>query len=193
MPSLSGLPRVETSGKVPADAVYFSWRLPATGGRDFDALDLGLSILGHGQTSRLHKQLVRGNEHAEGTSASAMGLIGGNSFGFSYARSRDGVPPEQLEQEMAELIDQLLSDGPTEEELRRAKAQFERQWLHELARVDSRADALGEYATLHGDPHLINSRIAEITSVGSEEVRDAVREWLHPDQRATLIYRQEAS
>jgi predicted Zn-dependent peptidase len=94
---------------------------------------------------------------------------------------------------MAELIDQLLSDGPTEEELRRAKAQFERQWLHELARVDSRADALGEFATLHGDPHLINSRIAEITSVGSEEVRDAVREWLHPDQRATLIYRQEAS
>jgi hypothetical protein len=40
---------------------------------------------------------------------------------------------------------------------------------------------------------LINSRIAEITAVGSEEVRDAVREWLHPDQRATLIYRQEAS
>jgi predicted Zn-dependent peptidase len=122
-----------------------------------------------------------------------MGLIGGNSFGFSYARSRDGVPPEELEQEMAELIDQLLTDGPTEEELRRAKAQFERHWLHELARVDSRADALGEYATLHGDPHLINSRIAEITAIGSEEVRDAVREWLHPDQRATLIYRQEAS
>ena len=57
---------------------------------------------------------------------------------------------------MAELIDQLLTDGPTEEELRRAKAQFERHWLHELARIDSRADALGEYATLHGDPHLIN-------------------------------------
>jgi len=193
LPSLSGLPRVETSGKVPADAVYFSWRLPARGGKDFDAIDLGLSVLGHGQTSRLHKQLVRGNERAEGTSASAMGLIGGNSFGFSYARSRDGVPPEELEQEMAELIDQLLTDGPTEEELRRAKAQFERHWLHELARVDSRADALGEYATLHGDPHLINSRIAEITAIGSEEVRDAVREWLRPDQRATLIYRQEAS
>ena len=93
--------------------------------------------------------------------ASAMGLIGGNSFGFAThghatasrrtARAGNGEP-----------IDQLLTDGPTEEELRRAKAQYERHWLHELARVDSRADALGEYATLHGDPHLINSRIAEI-------------------------------
>ena len=30
-------------------------------------------------------------------SASSMGLIGGNSFGFAYARARDGVPIEQLE------------------------------------------------------------------------------------------------
>jgi zinc protease len=188
---LSGLPRTEASGNVPADAVYFTWRLPAHGSRNLDALDLAFSILGHGQTSRLHKQLVRGNEHAEGSGASTMGLIGGNSFGFSYARARDGVSPEQLEQEMVEVIQQLLSDGPTEEELRRAKAQFERHWLHELARVDSRADALGEYATLHGDPHLINSRIAEITAIGDEEVRRVLEQCFRPDQRATLIYRQE--
>jgi len=188
---LSGLPRAEASGQVPAAAAYFTWRLPARGGRDFDALDLALSILGHGQTSRLHKQLVRGSEHAEGTGASAMGLIGGNSFGFSYARARDGVSPEELEQEVVEVIDQLLTDGPTQEELRRAKAQFERHWLHELARVDSRADALGEYATLHGDPNLINSRIAEITAIGDDEVHGALEQWFRPDQRATLIYRQE--
>jgi len=188
---LSGLPRAEASGQVPAAAAYFTWRLPARGGRDFDALDLALSILGHGQTSRLHRQLVRGSEHAEGTGASAMGLIGGNSFGFSYARARDGVRPEELEQEVVEVIDQLLTDGPTEEELRRAKAQFERHWLHELARVDSRADALGEYATLHGDPNLINSRIAEITAIGDDEVHGALEQWFRPDQRATLIYRQE--
>ncbi|HEX6758961.1 MAG TPA: pitrilysin family protein, partial [Propionibacteriaceae bacterium] len=152
---LSG-PRTETSGKVPAEAVYLSWRLPARGGKDFDALDLAFSILGHGQTSRMHKHLIRRTEHAESAGASTMGLIGGNSFGFSYARARDGISPEQLEQETVALIDQLIADGPTEDELRRAKAQFERHWLHELARVDSRADALGEYATLHGDPHLIN-------------------------------------
>jgi zinc protease len=189
---LSGLPRTETSDKVPAEAAYFSWRLPARGGRDFDALDLAFSILGHGQTSRLHKKLVRETEHAESTGASAMGLIGGNSFGFSFARARDGVSPEQLEQEMVDVIDQLLTDGPTKEELRRAKAQFERHWLHELARVDSRADALGEYATLHGDPELINSRIADITAIDHGDLQSAMQQWLRPDQRSILIYRREA-
>ena len=188
---LSGNPRAETAGKVPADAVYLTWRLPARGGPDFDAVDLAFSVLGHGQTSRLHKQLIRRTEHAEGTGASTMGLIGGNSFGFGYARARDGVDPEQLEQEIVELIDQLITDGPAEDELRRAKAQFERHWLHELARVDSRADALGEYATLHGDPNLINSRIAEITAIDHDEVQAAMEQWFRPDQRATLIYRQE--
>jgi predicted Zn-dependent peptidase len=190
---LSDTPRTETSGKVPADAVYLTWRLPARGGRDFDALDLAFSILGHGQTSRLHKQLIRRTEHAESTAASTMGLIAGNSFGFGYARARDGISPEQLEQEVVELIDQLIIDGPTEEELRRAKAQFERHWLHELARVDSRADELGEYATLHGDPQLINSRIAEITAIDNDEVQRAMEQWFRPDQRATLIYLQEES
>ena len=90
------------------------------------------------------------------------------------------------------MIDQLITDGPTEDELRRAKAQYERHWLHELARVDSRADALGEYATLHGDPTLINSRIAEITAIDHADVPTACS-WFRPEQRATLIYRQEAA
>src|SRR5688500_9166123 len=190
---LSGAPRTETSGKVPADAVYLSWRLPARGSLVFDALDLAFSILGHGQTSRLHKQLIRRTEHAESTGASTMGLIGGNSFGFAYARARDGISADQLEQETVEVIDKLINDGPTEDELRRAKAQFERHWLHELARVDSRADALGEYATLHDDPTLINSRIAEVTAIDGEDVQEAMRQWFRPDQRASLIYRQEGS
>jgi zinc protease len=92
-----------------------------------------------------------------------------------------------------ELIDELIADGPTEDELRRAKAQFERHWLHELARIDSRADALGEYATLHGDAQLINSRIAEIAAIDNPDVQTAMQQWFRPEQRATLIYRQEES
>ena len=75
--------------------------------------------------------------------ATTIGLIGGNSFGFAYARARDGISPEQLEAELTAEVDRLGAEGPTEQELRRAKAQYERHWLHELARVDSRADALG--------------------------------------------------
>jgi len=190
---LDGTDRDEASGVVPAEAVYLSWRLPARGTLDFDALDLAFGVLGHGQTSRLHKQLVRGTEHAEAAGATTIGLIGGNSFGFAYARARDGISTEQLEVELTTEVDRLRTEGPTERELRRAKAQYERHWLHELARVDSRADALGEYATLHGDPNLINSRIAEIEAVTLADLTDVLQRWFRADQRSTLIYRKAAA
>jgi predicted Zn-dependent peptidase len=191
LPPLTGTEREETTADVPAAAVYLTWRLPARGTAQFDALDLAFSILGQGQTSRLHKQLVRGAERAESSGATALGLIGGSSYGFAYARARDGVAVGEVEAALVAEVDGLLSRPPTEQELRRAQAQFERHWLHELARVDSRADAFGEYATLHRDPALVNTRIAEVTALGLDDVMDAVTTVLRSDQRATLIYRQE--
>jgi len=195
LPPLVDAPRAEVVADVPADAVYVTWRLPRRGTRAFDALDLLFTVLGHGQTSRLHKHLVRNLQIAESASASTMGLIGGNSFGFAYARARDGVSLERLEAELIGQVAQLASadsadGGPTELELRRAKAQFERSWLHELARIDSRADALGEHATLLGDPTLINRRVGEIAAVEPSDIRAAAATWFGPDHRATLHYRR---
>jgi predicted Zn-dependent peptidase len=191
LPPLTGTEREETTADVPAEAVYLTWRLPARGTAEFDALDLAFSILGQGQTSRLHKQLVRGAELAESSGATALGLIGGSSYAFAYGRARDGVAVEEIEAALVAEVDGLLSRPPTEQELRRAQAQFERHWLHELARVDSRADAFGEYATLHRNPALVNTRIAEVTALGIDDVLEAVRSAFRSDQRATLIYRQE--
>ncbi|HEY5822635.1 MAG TPA: pitrilysin family protein [Propionibacteriaceae bacterium] len=191
LPPLTGTDREEASGKVPAEAVHLAWRLPARDTREFDALDLATGVLGHGQTSRLHKHLVRGAEIAEGASSSTVGLIGGNSFGFASARARDGVSVERLEEALRAEVDRLTTEPPTELELRRAKAQYERQWLHELARVDSRADALGEFATLQDDPNLINTRIDEINAVSTDDVVAAVAGWFRSDQCSTLVYRQE--
>ena len=190
LPALTGLPREETSADVPADSVYLTWRLPVTGTPTFDAADLAMTVLGNGQTSRLHQRLVRSDELAEGAGASCLGLIGGNSFGFAYARCRDGFSPEQLESELLIEIDRLIDTGPTEAELDLAKAQFERQWLQQLARVDSRADQLSGFKTLHDDATLINTRITEINAIGVDEVRVAAATHLAVDQRATLIYRQ---
>ncbi|SEQ68127.1 M16 family metallopeptidase [Microlunatus flavus] len=189
---LTGTEREETSADVPAEAVYLAWRLPARGTRAFDALDLFFGVLGHGQTSRLHKALVRDAEVAESAGAASTGLIGGNSFGYAYARARGGEDLAAVEEALVAQIDRLEAEGPTDTELKRAKAQYERHWLHELSRVDSRADALGEYATLEGDPELVNTRMAEVDAVTPDDVASAVEEWFGSDRRATLLYRKAA-
>ena len=191
LPALTGLPRTELSADVPADAVYLTWRLPAAGTPVFDAIDLGMTVLGLGQTSRLHRRLVRRDELAESASASGMGLIGGTSLGYAYARAREGVEIEKVHDVLLEEIQRVLADGITATELRRAKAQFERHWLHELARIDSRADAFGEFATLHGDPHLVNQRLNQIDAITTDDVRTALRSALDPEHRSILIYRKE--
>jgi zinc protease len=176
-----------------AEVVYLAWRLPARGTRAFDALDLFFSVLGHGQTSRLHRSLVRDAEVAESSGAASTGLIGGNSFGYAYARARDGQELAEVEGALVTQIERLAAEGPTPTELQRAKAQYERHWLHELSRVDSRADALSEYATLEHDAGLVNTRMAEVDAVEAEDVASAVAEWFGSERRATLVYRKASA
>ena len=191
LPPLSGVPRVELTRDVPASTVYATWRLPACGSRAYDACDIALDILGGGQTSRLHRELVLRTSLASAAGSSPIALVGGNSVGFAYARALEGAPLEALDAAIVAEADRLAADGPTGAELARVRVQFERHWLSELAQLDARADLFGEHATLYGDPGLVNRRIAAFCSVSAEEVRDAARAWLRPEQRALLVYRRE--
>jgi zinc protease len=190
---LTGIPRRNAVADVPTEALYATWRLPARNTRAFDAVELAFAILGDGQTSRLHRRLVRTDLIAEGAGSSALGLIGGTSVGFAQARALDGVRAEALEEAILDELDRLLADGPTAAEVDRAKAQYEREWLSELARFDSRADLFSGYATLHDDPDEVNRRLDDVRSVTADEITQAAREHLQPDSRAVLSYRKSRS
>jgi predicted Zn-dependent peptidase len=183
----------EIRGRVPAAATYFAWRLPVRDTRAFDACELALSVLGGGQTSRLHQELVRNQQVAAGVGASAMPLIGGASFGLVQVRALPGADGSASVEAALVEITRLADEGPTEAEVARAKAQYAREWLTELARFDSRADLISAYATLHRDPERINRRLTEVESLTVDQVAEACRAFLRPGQRAQLDYRQEAS
>lgn len=179
---------------VPADAVYLAWRMPADRAASFDALDLACGVLGQGQASRLQRRLVRDRQIAESAQASLIGLVGGNSLGLVAARARDGVSIDDVEAALVDEVAQLDAEPPTTDELDRAKAQYERQWMHELARIDSRADQISQGACLFDDPALINTRLTEVDAVGRDDVVKAIGDWFSPDHRATVRYHtQEAA
>lgn len=193
LPPLTGVPVQQVDAEVPASASYLAWRLPVRDTPEFDAADLALAILGQGQTSRLHRRVVRDGRLAASASAQALRLIGGNSMGMAHVRA---IPGLALDAALAETLAELTAlalNGPTPTELARAKAQFRREWLSGLASFDSRADLLGAYATLHDDPNRVNLRLAEVAAITADQVQDAVGEFLNPDQRCQLDYRNEAS
>ncbi len=193
LPPLTGEPRADVVADVPTDASYNTWRLPARDTDEFAAVELAMAILGDGQTSRLHRRMVRTDTIAEGAGASALGLIGGNSIGFAQARALAGVRAEQLEEAIVEELERLLTEGPSAAEVDRAKAQFEREWLDQLGRFDSRADLIGCYTTLYGDPELVNRRLDEVRGLTVAQVTEAARQYLRPEHRAVLSYRKESA
>ncbi|MEL4357598.1 MULTISPECIES: M16 family metallopeptidase [unclassified Luteococcus] len=188
LPPHTGIPRVEVVREVPRAALHLGWRTPPLGHDDHLAVEQALAILGSGPASRLHKLMVRQTSTAEGVGGSQFDLAQGTSLALVSARARDGHSLEELEAQIVAELTRLVEGGVTDEEVDRANASYEREWLGELAQIDSRADQLGAFATLQGDPSLLNEHLARMRAVTPDDIRRAARSWLQPENRSVLYY-----
>jgi zinc protease len=179
---------VELTQDVPAPAVWFGGRLPAdlAGSRELAAAQLAAGILGEGETSRLHRRLVREDEIALSAGLGVNTLVAGNSLGVASVRAVPGVELDSLSSVVGEVIKRMAAEGPTELELTIARAQVERSWLDEMSTAGGRADGLSGCVLLYDDPEVINERLPILRSLTVEEVRDAAARWLVPLHNAQL-------
>jgi predicted Zn-dependent peptidase len=93
-----------------------------------------------------------------------------------------------IETAIDEELARFAAEGPTAEEMERAQAQLEREWLDRLGTVAGRADELCRYAVLFGDPQLALTAVNRVLEVSAEEVQAAAKARLRPDNRAVLVY-----
>ncbi len=173
---------------VPSRAMMAAYRLPRDGGRPADAADLALTVLGGGESSRLHNRLVRHDRSAVGCGFGMLRLVGAPSLGWLDVKASSGVEVADIEAAVDEEMARFAQEGPTPEEMERAQAQLEREWLDRLATVGGRADELCRATVLFGDPQLALTAVRRILAITPEEVRQVAAERLRPDNRAVLIY-----
>ena len=96
---------------------------------------------------------------------------------------------EQLERLLPEVSEaRTEASALLAEELERAQAQLEREWLDRLTTVGGRADELCRYAVLFGDPRLALTAVDRALEVTGDEVRAIAADRLRPDNRAVLVY-----
>ncbi|SJN36230.1 M16 family metallopeptidase [Luteococcus japonicus] len=188
LPPHEGLPRLEVVRDVPRPALHLGWRTPSIDHHDHLAVEQALAILAGGPSSRLHKVMVRETGTTEGVGGSQFDLAQGSSLALVSARTRQGHGLDELETQIVDQIQQMADEGVSAEELDRANASYEREWLGELAQIDSRADQLGAFATLHGDATQLNEHLRLMLDVTPEDVQAAVRTWLAPEARSILYY-----
>ncbi|MEV5509313.1 M16 family metallopeptidase [Streptomyces orinoci] len=178
---------------VPSRALMAAYRLPHDGGREADAADLALTILGGGESSRLHNRLVRHDRTAVAAGFGMLRLAGAPSLGWLDVKASAGAEVEKIEAAVDEELARFALEGPSPKEMERAQAQLEREWLDRLATVSGRADELCRYAVLFGDPQLALTAVQRILDITPEEVQAVAKARLHPKNRAVLVYEPVAA
>ena len=95
------------------------WQGVSYGDEDSEALQVGLTILAGGRTSRLYHALVEQGEavmvYGSSMEMEAPGVV------MINATPSDGVSIEELQLSALSVVDKFLKDGPTDAELVRAK------------------------------------------------------------------------
>ncbi len=173
---------------VPARALMAAYRLPEDGTRACDAADLALTVLGSGESSRLYNRLVRRDRTAVTAGFGLLRLAGAPSLGWLDVKTSGDVEVPVIEAAVDEELARFAEEGPTPEEMERAQAQLEREWLDRLGTVAGRADELCRFAVLFGDPQLALTAVQRVLDVTAEEVQEIAKARLRPDNRAVLVY-----
>ena len=195
MPMLDGEKIVEVSDRVPQERTYFGFISPAF----FDAgdaeLELAAAILTDGLSARLNKALLYDKQLASNVVAYQNGQPVGGSFQM-FATARPGVDLNQIEQIITSEIARLAKDGPTTEELNRAKTKWEFGFISGLERIGGfggKSDLLNQYNTFLGDPGKFDADLARHRNVTIESVRAAVDKYLNTKNRVLVRFRPEKS
>ncbi len=157
-----------------------TWVVPQLGTDDATQLDLASTVLGSGKTSRLYQRLVYQDKLVDDVSASISDFALANQFQIQ-ADVKDGVDPARVEAVINEELKKFLADGPTQDELDRAKVASRAGFVRGLEKVGGfggKAVILAEGQVYRGDPGAYKKDLERIESASIASVRAASDKWL---------------
>jgi len=168
--------------------IYMAFRSPVFGSDDYYSASVCGAVLGMRRGSRLYQSLVRERQIAADVSAFTFDLAKGSDLLTIDVTGRPETLPEQLEEETEREVDTLLVDGATPQEVERAVALIQTDMISALQSAGERADRLSMFATLLGDPGLLNEQADKYRGVTAARVNAFARDRLGPDNRVKLVY-----
>ncbi|MDP4605705.1 MAG: insulinase family protein, partial [Erythrobacter sp.] len=153
VPTLTENVRTVMKDQVAAARVTRYWPVPGITSEDLTALSVGAGVLGGLASSRLDEVLVRDEQLAVGVSANSSNFQRVGFLSVS-ATAKPGVELATLEARLDQLIQQFITEGPTEDEVRRAAtSQLARtiRGLEQVGGFGGKAVTLANGEVLAGD------------------------------------------
>src|SRR5512143_2276721 len=176
----SGEHRQTLQDRVPQSRVYKVWNTPQWGAPDDDRLDLVARVLTSGKSSRLFKRLVYDDQIATDVRAYQGSSEIGSNF-MIQATARPGGDLAAVEKAVNEELARLLRDGPTAEEVERAKTDRLSGFVRGVERIGGfggKSDVLAQSQVWGGRPDFYRTRLDRVKAAGVAEVAAAAKRWL---------------
>ncbi len=177
---------LEVNANVPASALYKAYHMPGRFHQDYYAADLLSDILSRGQSSRLYQRLVKEKQIFTSISSFVMGTVDPGLLVVN-GRVRNGVELHDAEAEVDIIINELVKEGPEQDELEKVKNQAYSTLEFGEVEVMNRAMNLA-FAKLSGDAELVNREGQEIESVSSDDIKRVASAILKEDNSSVMYY-----
>lgn len=180
---------VERKGQTPL--LYVAYKAPPPTDPRSPAMNLLLSVLTDGDSSRLHRLLVEEKKLAISVDSHLHegfdpGLLW---FMLTLPEGGDVVAAQKtLDDELARVV----SDGVTEAELRRAKNLTAADFWKSVATINGKAQLLGEYDVIHGDWRGAFDAPVKYEQVTREQVKAVAAEVLQRRRRTIGVLAPQA-
>ena len=136
-------------------------------------LSVAASVLGGLASSRLDNELVRGEQTAVSVTANNSDFHRVGIFEMS-AMVKPGEDPAAVEARMREILNGLMANGPTQDEINRVVTQYASRRIEGLEQVGGfggKATALAEGQLYAGDPEFYKKQLAAYAAVTPAQVK----------------------
>jgi zinc protease len=167
--------------------IAMAWHSGAAADAETRVMEVLLSILGGGDSSRLHQRLVEREQAAVEVSTylDTQGFDPG--LAVVYAIVPPGGDVARTERLIDEEIARIAKDGPSAEELAKARNQALAGFWRGLETINGKARALGVYEVFHGDYRKLFDAPAEYEGITAQDVQRAAAQVLRTDNRTVGI------
>ncbi|SDX81821.1 M16 family metallopeptidase [Lysobacter enzymogenes] len=180
----------ETIGdRVPQARVYRAWPVAQFGAADGTDLGLFAQVLGGSAASRLDERLVHRDRIADSASVSINDAeISGTLV--VVANVKQGVDPAKVRAAIDEEIARLIAQGPSAEELDRAKTASRAEFVRGIERIGGfggKSDVLARCAVFLGKPDCYRNELADLDKASIASVQAAGRKWLGKGSHTIVV------
>jgi len=171
--------------------VIMGWHKGSVNHPDHAIFDVLADILGSGRTSRLYRETVEDPQIA--LQAEALnGFPGMNKYPHQFlidAVINQGRTPEEFEEAVYDILEEIQENGVTNEELERAKMQSRASLVRQLRSNDGLARLFTYHEVVTGDWSDIFTYLDEIDRVSVEDIRRVVGETFSKSNRTVAMIR----